>query len=119
MTDKQIRNRIVGALSVSMMPMEMEAECIQFLDRCLEQISWHSAKQLPPMHTECFEDDDDTVEYQISDPVLVYTEDEEMVAVRATVEFGTVRWFDIDGSEYNVTHWRKLPEESKEVANGQ
>lgn len=35
MTDKQIRDRIVGALSVSMMPMEMEAECVAFLDRCV------------------------------------------------------------------------------------
>ena len=35
MTDKQIRDRIVGALSASMLPMEMEAECIAFLDRCL------------------------------------------------------------------------------------
>lgn len=35
MTDKQIRDRIVGALSVSMMPMEVELECIQFLDQCL------------------------------------------------------------------------------------
>ena len=35
MTNQQIRDRIVGALSVSMMPMEMEAECVAFLDRCL------------------------------------------------------------------------------------
>ena len=37
MTDKQIRDRIVGVLSASMMPMEMEAECVAFLDRCLAQ----------------------------------------------------------------------------------
>lgn len=36
MTDKQIRDRIVGVLSASMMPMEMEAECVAFLDRALE-----------------------------------------------------------------------------------
>lgn len=35
MTDKQIRNRITGVLSVSMMPVEMEAECVAFLDRCV------------------------------------------------------------------------------------
>ena len=35
MTDQQIRDRIVGALSASMMPMEMEAECVAFLDRCV------------------------------------------------------------------------------------
>lgn len=36
MTDKQIRDRIVGVLSASMMPMEMEAECVAFLDRSLK-----------------------------------------------------------------------------------
>lgn len=36
MTNKQIRDRIVGVLSASMMPMEMEAECVAFLDRSLE-----------------------------------------------------------------------------------
>lgn len=35
MTDKQICDRIKGALSASMMPMEMELECVRFLDRCL------------------------------------------------------------------------------------
>lgn len=35
MTDKQICDRIRGALSASMMPMEMELECNRFLDRCL------------------------------------------------------------------------------------
>lgn len=35
MTDRQIRDRIVGVLSASMMPMEMEAECVRFLDRCI------------------------------------------------------------------------------------
>lgn len=35
MTDKQIRDRIVGVLSASMMPMETEAECVAFLNRCL------------------------------------------------------------------------------------
>ena len=36
MTDKQIRDRIVGVLSVSMMPMELETQCVAFLDRSLE-----------------------------------------------------------------------------------
>lgn len=36
MSDKQIRDRIVGVLSASMMPMELEAECVAFLDRCIQ-----------------------------------------------------------------------------------
>ena len=39
MTDQQIRDRIVGALSASMMPMEVEAECVAFLDRCVKPVT--------------------------------------------------------------------------------
>ena len=42
MTDKQCRDRIVGALSASMMPMEAEAECIRFLDKALSSMTWIS-----------------------------------------------------------------------------
>lgn len=37
MTDKQIRDRIVGVLSASMMPMEMEAECTEWVDKHLKR----------------------------------------------------------------------------------
>lgn len=100
-----------------MMPLELEAECVRFLDRCLDQVSWHPADELPPMHTERFEDENEMIEYQISDPVLAFTDDEEMVTVRATKEFVSVYWFDIDGGEYKVTHWRKLPDKPKEDMN--
>lgn len=56
MTDKQIRDRIMGVLSASMMPMEMEAECVAFLDRCLQENRWYTGEELPPMHTETYED---------------------------------------------------------------
>ena len=118
MTDKQCRDRIVGVLSVSMMPIEFEAECVRFLDKCLEQISWHPASQLPPMHKECFEDEDCKLVYQISEPVLAYTDDGEMVTVRVSELDGEVSWFNSDGGEYTVTHWRKLPEEPEENADG-
>ena len=59
MTDQQIRDRIVGALSASMMPMEVEAECVAFLDRCVKQITWHPTKELPPMKTETYVDQEE------------------------------------------------------------
>lgn len=108
MTDKQCRDKIMGLLSASMMPMEMEAECVAFLDRCLDQ-SWHPAEQLPVMHDERIEECGEVIEYQISDPVLAYTKNCEMVTVRVTCERNIVFWIDDDGSNYTVTHWRKLP----------
>ena len=117
MTDKQIRDRIVGVLSVSMMPMEMEAECVAFLDQCLKQITWHSAKELPPMKTETYVDQVETFAYQISEPVLAYTAAGEIVSVRCSLDMGNTYWADLDGACYTVTHWRKMPE-APEVEHG-
>lgn len=118
MTDKQCRDRIVGVLSASMMPMEVEAECVRFLDKCLDQISWHPPEKLPPMHEECLEWEGEQLKYQISEPVLAYTDDGEMVTVRVSTMDGETSWFNSDGGEYTVTHWRKLPDEPEENANG-
>lgn len=116
MTDKQIRDRIVGALSVSMMPMEMEAECVAFLDRCLKQITWHSAKELPPMHTEIYEDFDDSVDYEVSDAVLAQTDDGRIVVAKCCYDdCGKLWWFDDDGTDYKVIRWQYLPEKTEEV----
>ena len=110
MTDQQIRDRIVGALSVSMMPMEMEAECIRFLDRCLQENRWYTGEELPPMHTETYEDLDERIEYQISEPVLIYTVDGRAEVARCGVDFGKASWFNDDGTDYDVALWRYLPE---------
>ena len=117
MTDKQIRDRIVGALSASMMPMEVEAECVAFLDRVLKQITWHPANELPPMKTETYVDEVETFEYQISGTVLAYTDEGGMVAVRCTQDMGNTYWVDSDGACYTVTYWREMPKEP-EVDNG-
>lgn len=111
MTDKQIRDRIVGVLSASMMPMEMEAECIAFLDRCLQENRWYAGDELPPMHTETYEDFDETIEYQISEPLLIVTEDGKAEVARCSLDdYGKPEWFNDDGTDYSVTHWRYLPE---------
>lgn len=110
MTDRQIRDRIVGVLSASMIPMEMEAECVAFLDRCVQENRWYTAEELPPMHTETYEDFDETVEYQISEPVLIVTADGRADVARCVVDFGKAAWFNNDGTDYEVFRWRYLPE---------
>lgn len=103
MTDKQIRDRIVGVLSASMMPMEMEAECVAFLDRCLRENRWHTGEELPPMHTESYEDFNEKIEYQISEPLLVITEDGTAQVARCGLDdYGKPAWFNDDGADYNV-----------------
>lgn len=116
MTDKQCRDKLVGMLSVSMITMETEAELVRFLDKCLEAISWKSVEQPPKLRTEIYKDEEETVEYRISDRVLGLTEEGEMVAVYygdAGFELG---WFDMDGSSYKITHWRPLPTLLEETA---
>ena len=110
MTDQQIRSAIAGALSVSMMPMETEEKCIAFLDACLDQRWRKASEELPKMHTDVFEDFDDYQEFEVSDTVLVFTEDGEIVPAKCCFDtFGRPWWFSDEGTDYNVTHWRKLP----------
>lgn len=114
MTDQQIRDRIVGALSVSMVPIDVEAECINFLDRCLRDKSWHSIDQLPPMTCKVLDDFGEPVIYEESDPVQGYTRDRKQVVVTASVSDGRLYWTDDNGTTYSVTHWRELPEDPRE-----
>lgn len=114
MTDQQIRDRIVGALSASMMPMEMEAECVAFLDRCLQENRWYTGEELPPMHTETYEDFDERFKYQISEPLLIVTVDGKAEVARCGLDdSGRAAWFNDDGADYDVVQWRYLPEVKK------
>ena len=115
MTDKQCRDKLAGMLSVSMIPMEVEAELVRFLDKCLDAISWRSAEQPPKLRREVYEDEEESVEYQISDRVLGFTEEGEMVAVYYGDVGFELGWFDMDGATYRITHWRPLPVPPKEV----
>lgn len=115
MTDKQCRDKLVGMLSCSWIQLEVEDELVRFLDKCLDQISWRSADQLPKFHTEAYEDDDESFEYEISDPVLAFTKERRMAVVKCCLDDGGKPcWVDDDGTLYRVTHWRPLPEEPKE-----
>ena len=102
MTDKQIRDRIMGTLSVSMMSMETEAECIAFLDRCLAadtnvSSKWISVKDKLPT---------------IGQRVIVCRKD-------GRVEQGVRNpndWWKVFGANTrDVTHWMPMPEPPKEV----
>lgn len=75
--------------------------------------AWMPVKfSLPPMETEVVEDEEDTIEFQRSQPVLGYTTYEQMVVVTAYVEEGKLWWCDDGGEEYQVTHW--MPIKKKE-----
>lgn len=93
MTDKQIRDRIAGALSVSMMPMEQEAECVAFLDRCPRWIP--VTERLP----------------ESGERVIVFRGDK----VEQGVFLGVNGWWKVYGTNTKkVTHWMPLPEPPKE-----
>ena len=106
MTDKQIRDRIVGALSVSMMPMELEAECVAFLDRCLAADKNVGVKWIP-------------VTEQVPDnfvSVLGFMTDAgPFPAVRECYSVGDNFFFPALEECHPVSHWKPLPEPPKEV----
>ena len=88
MTDKQICDRIKGVLSASMMPMEMELECVRFLERCQNDGWVPVAERLP------------------ADDVQVLACTKHGKAFSAHCENG--RW-RVSGS-VKITHWMPLPE---------
>lgn len=107
MTDKQIRDRIVGALSVSMMPMEMELECVRFLDRCLEVPKW-----IPV--TERLPESGANVLVCVTDRIDNVKLEKAYLLAQYCVEDGWIleMWPDIETP--NVTHWMPLPKPPKE-----
>ena len=79
----------------------------------LKKSVWTSVNdRLPDLHEDFFEDGDERVYFEISDPVLcVYNGDEQIVAVYEEDDHckGWVSPFD-GASLHSVTHWRPLPE---------
>lgn len=68
-------------------------------------------ERLPPMHTEIYEDFDDKIEYQISNPMLIVTEDGKAEVARCGLDDdGKPHWFNDDGAEYDVLRWQNVPE---------
>lgn len=100
MTDQQIRSDIIGALSVSMMSMEKEAECIAFLDRCIEASQsgqWTSVAERLPVSGE---------------RVIVCRGDK----VEQGIYLGVNGWWKVYGTNTKaVTHWQPMPAAPKEA----
>lgn len=74
---------------------------------------WRDATlEKPKMHTDSYIDFDDTeVDYEISDPVLAFTREQEQVVAKCCYdECGKLWWFTDDGLDLKVTHWQPLPE---------
>jgi hypothetical protein len=79
-------------------------------DQCWLDASW----ELPQMHTDVFEDFDDFLEFEISDTVLAFTEDGQIVTAKCSLNAqGNPVWFNDDGTEFTVTHWMYLPNKPK------
>ena len=67
------------------------------------------------------EDDEEPLEYDASEPLLVYTENGRTVAnVRYVKSENFVGWDDWSGGLFNtkVTHWMLQPKPPKEAAHG-
>lgn len=104
MTDKQICDRIKGVLSASMMPIEMELECVRFLER-RQNDGWIPVGERLPDHNKT---------------VLVYCTG--VVAGSHVVHIGSLDsgkfWFlrthpgisSFPVLEWQVTHWMPLPD---------
>lgn len=113
MTDKQIRDKIVGVLSASMISMKTELECIQFLDRCLAEMSWIPVvERLPEAERIAYQE-----KYNTDEPVEVLVMIEGATEPTALFYGGWGSFFDFVGDEtifYPVTRWRPLPAAPKE-----
>lgn len=71
---------------------------------------WRASEKVPKMHTEIYDDFDETVDYEVSDPVLAVTKDGECVVARCCYdECGNPWWFDDNGTDYKVVLWQPLP----------
>lgn len=76
-------------------------------------MSWVSVNdRLPDLHEDFFEDGDERIDFEVSDPVLcVYNGDEQIVAMYEEDDSFKGWVSPVDGSTlHSVTHWRPLPE---------
>lgn len=82
---------------------------------------WHPASETPPLHHVKEDDDEEPLEYEASEKLLVYTENDRVVAnVRYVQSENFVGWDDWSGSLYNtnVTHWMPQPTKPMEEKRG-
>lgn len=84
----------------------------QVLPECTCQ-KWHPANEIPPLHHVTDDDDsEDVLEYEASDPLLLYTANGRTVSGARYVKSDLfVGWDDWSGGLFNteVTHWMPQP----------
>lgn len=102
---------VIGTLSV--------APTVQHECSCQ---SWHPASEIPPLHHVTDDDDsEDVLEYEASDPLLLYTANGRTVSGARYVKSDLfVGWDDWSGGLFNteVTHWMPQPRPLKEQKHG-
>lgn len=82
---------------------------------------WKTSDELPPLHHATDTEGEDAMPYEISEPLLVYTEDGETVSEVRYVKYdGFAGWDDATGYLYGktVTHWMQQPKPPKEEPHG-
>ena len=95
-------------------PSRSKRELLDKAADAIERLSqhWISVEdRLPEMHTETCEVDEETVEYQISDLVVAYTDQGEVAVCKYSYEDGESQWWSTDCDRLAVTHWLPLPKE--------
>lgn len=84
--------------------------------------SWHPASEIPPLHHVTDDDDsEDVLEYEASDPLLLYTANGRTVSGARYVKSDLfVGWDDWSGGLFNteVTHWMPQPRPPKGQKHG-
>ena len=78
----------------------------------LNPLCWSSSDELPPLHHVTEDDEEGSLEYDTSEPLLVYTENGRTVAnVRYVKSENFTGWDDWIGGLFNtkVTHWMPQP----------
>ena len=78
---------------------------------------WRTAKQLPKLRHEAWKDDKDgTLEFDVSDKVIVYTTAGEMTTAVYTKDEVFEGWQDETGRTFDVVNWKPMPEPPKKEA---
>lgn len=80
---------------------------------------WHPASETPPLHHKVDEDKcEGPIEYDVSEPLLLYTEEEGYkVGVYMKDCYGFNGWLNPEygGTIHHVVEWQYLPKSSKET----
>lgn len=125
---KSVQSSLLGASPIRNAYIEMIDEVIKMLSEeptaqheCSCQ-NWHPASEIPPLHYVTDDDDEEgTLEYEASDPLLLYTANGRTVSgaryVKSEIFTG---WDDWSGGLFNteVTHWMPQPRPPKGQKHG-